>query len=69
MSELPASRRLPTPWRIIEHAESFEIQDAAGHKIAHVYFEDSQARRDTMNRLTSDEARRVASNIAKLLKR
>jgi hypothetical protein len=59
-------RRLPAPWRIIEHADSFEIQDAIGHKIAYVYFEDGQARRDMMNRLTSDEARRVASNIAKL---
>jgi hypothetical protein len=44
----------------------FEIQDAAGHNIRYVYFEDSEARRATMNRLRSDEARRVASNIAKL---
>jgi hypothetical protein len=36
-------RRLPAPWRIIEHTESFEVQDAVGHKIAYVYFEDGRA--------------------------
>jgi hypothetical protein len=60
-------RRLSRPWEIIEHRESFEIRTANGRKIAFVYFEDDDAsRRFEMGRLTKDEARRVAANIAKL---
>ena len=33
-------RRLPPPWLIVEHEESFEMQDKEGKKIAYVYFED-----------------------------
>lgn len=60
------ARRMPAPWPIIEHAESFEVQDAEGKKIAYIYFEDEPQRRSNLNRLTREEARRVAVNIAKL---
>ena len=60
------SRRPPPPWRVVEHAESFVVEDASGRPLAYVYFEDEPVRRGLMNRLTSDEAWRVASNIAKL---
>jgi hypothetical protein len=43
LQDIEARRRLPAPRRIIEHSESFEIQDAAGRKIASIYFKDSQA--------------------------
>ena len=66
MSEPPVSRRLPAPWRVVEHSESYVIEDANGQPLAYVYFEDDPDRRKIMNRLTSDEAWRVASNIAKL---
>jgi hypothetical protein len=59
-------RRLPAPWSVIEHEEAFEVRDATGQSLGWVYFEDEETRRSTMGRLTRDEARRVASNIAKL---
>jgi hypothetical protein len=44
---------LSAPWRVEEITESFCIRDNTG-------------RRMTMKRLTKDEARRIATNIAKL---
>ncbi len=61
-----ADRRFPPPWRIVEHPESYVITDAGGQALAYVYFEDQEGRRNTMKRLTRDEARRIATNIAKL---
>ena len=66
MTEPGAPRRFPVPWRVVEHPESHMIEDANGVPIAFVYFEDDSDRRKIMNRLTSDEAWRSASNIAKL---
>jgi hypothetical protein len=59
-------RRFPPPWTIDEHPESFIIRDAKGQALAYVYFEDESGRRMAMQRLTRDEARRIAVNIAKL---
>ena len=60
------ARRFPPPWRVEEITESFKVVDAISHALAHVYFEDEAGRRMTMKRLTKDEARRIAANIAKL---
>ena len=60
-------RRLSPPWDVIEHRESFEVRTANGLGVAFIYFEDDNpTRRFEMGRLTKDEARRVAANIAKL---
>jgi hypothetical protein len=59
-------RRFPPPWRVIEHPENFVIQDSTGQALAYVYFEDESGRREIMHRLTRDEARRIAANVAKL---
>jgi hypothetical protein len=44
----------------------FVVSDANGLKLAYVYFEEEPGRRAAANLLTKDEARRIASNIAKL---
>jgi hypothetical protein len=59
-------RRLPAPWSVVEHEEAFEVRDASGQSLSWTYFEEEETRRSASGRLTKDEARRVASNIAKL---
>ena len=59
-------RRFPPPWSVEEHSECFAVTDANGQRLAFVYFEDNDSRRTAMNRLTRDEARRIAANFAKL---
>jgi hypothetical protein len=42
------------------------VKNSAGHKLAYVYFEDEPGRQSAAKLLSKDEARRIASNIAKL---
>ena len=60
------NRRFPPPWSIDERTEAFIVKDAAGQTLAYVYFEDEPQRGMSMHRISRDEARRIAVNIAKL---
>lgn len=54
------------PWRIVEHPESFEVQDSAERSLAFVYFEDEATRRGFMRRLSKYDARRMGEQILRL---
>jgi hypothetical protein len=59
-------RRFPPPWSIEDIGAAFVAKDSAGQGLAYVYYEDEPQRRVSAKMLTKDEARRIASNIAKL---
>jgi hypothetical protein len=61
--------RFPAPWYVDELEESFVIKDSSGQALAYVYFEtdpNNESRRTIMNRLTREEARRIAASIGRL---
>jgi hypothetical protein len=62
------SRRFPPPWLVDDagDGEVLRVVDADGQILAYVLYEDEPIRRELMKRLTKDEARRIAVNIAKL---
>lgn len=61
------TRRFPPPWRLVELDAAFRIEDANGFPVAFVYFERNDERRAAMiDRMTYDEARRIAVNVARL---
>jgi hypothetical protein len=57
-----AVRNFPAPWEIERIPGGFVVKDANGQQLAHIYADNRQL----VNTLTEDEARRIASNIAKL---
>ena len=59
-------RRFPPSWTVEEVAVGYVVKDANGQSLAYVYGRESRADADTAHVLTMDEARRIASNIAKL---
>jgi hypothetical protein len=54
------------PWNAEETDACFIVKDSTGRALAYAYYEEEPGRRTSANLLTKDEARPVASNIAKL---
>lgn len=60
------ARRLPAPWKVVELEGSFAVEDAAGRRLVYVYWDSSALQSASSDKLTRDEARRIAANIGKL---
>jgi len=58
----PTARNFPAPWKVERIPGGFAVKDANGQQLAYVYAD----KRQIVNTLNEDEARRIASNIAKL---
>jgi hypothetical protein len=61
-----SERRFPPPWTVEQIPGGYKVKDANGQSLAYVYGRETKADADVARVLTMDEARRVASNIAKL---
>ena len=60
-------RRFPAPWSVVETEGGFRVDDANGVAVAWVYArDDMHARSGGLPWLTTDEARQIASGIARL---
>ena len=59
-------RRFPPPWTVEPLDGGYKVVDANGQALAYVYGLDDSRNARIAKALTRDEARRIASNIAKL---
>jgi hypothetical protein len=59
-------RRFPAPWTVEKIPGGFKVLDANGQSLAYVYSRENDSDAHMAKVLTKDEARRIASNIAKL---
>jgi hypothetical protein len=60
------SRRFPAPWQVEQIPGGYKVLDASGQTLAYVYARERKADADIAHVLTTDEARRIAPNVAKL---
>jgi hypothetical protein len=60
------SRRFPPPWRADKIPGGYVVRDANGQALACLYSRDNADDARLAKVLTADEARRIASNIARL---
>jgi len=58
--------RFPAPWTIVELEESFAVRDANRFIITWVIFRARDVVGTSADRLTKDQARRIAAGIARL---
>lgn len=60
------NHRFPPPWTVERLPGGFKVIDANGQSLAYFYARENDHDANTTGGLTMDEARRLASNIAKL---
>jgi hypothetical protein len=60
------SRQFPPPWRADKVPGGYVVRDANGQALAYLYCRENEAEARQAKVLTADEARRIATNIARL---
>ena len=63
---MASARRFPPPWSVEELEACSVVRDATGQALSYVYYENEPGRRSAAKLLSKDEARRIATNVAKL---
>ena len=63
---MSSPRRLPAPRSAEVQPNYYVVRDPDGQQLAYVYYSNDPDRRSVAKLLMKDEARRIASNIAKL---
>jgi hypothetical protein len=61
-----SERKFPPPWSVEKIPDGLKVCDANGQSLPYVYSRENPNDAHMANVLTEDEARRIASNIAKL---
>jgi hypothetical protein len=59
-------RRFTPPWSVEDIGAAFVVKDGSGQKLGYFCYEEEAGRRSTATMLSKDEARRIATNVAKL---
>jgi K+/H+ antiporter YhaU regulatory subunit KhtT len=59
-------RRFPAPWPTDEIPGGYVVRDANGQALAYLYSRDNEDEARQAKTLTTDEARRIARNMARL---
>jgi hypothetical protein len=59
-------RRFPAPWHADKMPGGYVVRDANGQALAYLYSRDNEAEARQAKVLTTDEARRIAANVARL---
>ena len=60
------SRLYPAPWQVEQIPGGYKVLDANGQSLAYIYSRERPADANIAHVLTTDEARRIAANVAKL---
>ncbi len=61
------TRRFPAPWQVEQIPGGYKGLDASGQALAYIYARDRKAGADVAHVHTTDEARRIAVNVAALM--
>lgn len=61
-----APRRFPLPWTVCGNEACYWVEDAAGTKLAYIYFLTRDRLAHDAGKLDRADARKIARNIAKL---
>jgi hypothetical protein len=58
--------RFPSPWTVDELNDCFVVRDVNRQALGHFFYEEDHGRRSAAKQLSKDEARRIATNFARL---